>query len=818
MAAPTGLIVGWPSTAASIPAGWTRVAAMDSRYPRGATTATGTGGSNTHSHTGTAHTHTASHNHTIGMQDTSPPNVTVQFDSTGAFSDLNATHHHLSGTGAAITYSTYSAASASAGGGSSDSDSSEPSNFRVIWIQSDGSTDIPVLAIGWYPFGLAAPTDHTKCRGSGGTPDLRNVFLRGAATGSDGGTSSVVASHLHVVSHSHAYLHNHAGPSGTSSGLTPAPPGGPIGTTAGPPIQSVAINNHHHTYALTTSPAASTPLASDENSGSTTVDPPWQKIDHIQKTGVSASIPSSYIAIWNGSAGSIPALWDACDGTDATPDLNGNVFLKGANSNAEAGTTGGSSTHVHSYTHAHDFASHSHNGIIQSTGTTFSTDGVQLKSGAGVTSPVAMDDHSHAFNVNSEVNTTPSASSSSVTSLASASNLPAYYDVIFIMRSVEVIVDAENLAVNVTETELIDVVAVESDSYAINVTEVTAVANISAAITSPTPSQVISSQPLIITWSVAGGTQYSYRVIVSTSPTIDPDDPSVIYDSGTQVTASHSDSVPTGTLETGETFYVTVYVIDTLGLEAWATPVEFETDYSPSVDVTGVRAIQIGSMCAQNDPLPHVRIQWAAVVAGSGETFVRYNVKRRELSTSTYTRIKRIGVRTTTHYEDYTGIPGTIYEYAITWTASTSSGNLTSANQNPAAEGMVDFEWSFLHEQKDPSYSVRLESEIANYGWDDDQKFSIAWGRSKPTAFFGEKFARVIAITSLEQMRKDPRRWRALETIMGRQLTSGSVLVLRVGIDKTRTFVHGSASTGPTNQAQWSAKYSLREVHFEEDV
>ena len=34
---PSGLIVAWPGTVATIPAGWARVAALDSRYPRGVT-------------------------------------------------------------------------------------------------------------------------------------------------------------------------------------------------------------------------------------------------------------------------------------------------------------------------------------------------------------------------------------------------------------------------------------------------------------------------------------------------------------------------------------------------------------------------------------------------------------------------------------------------------------------------------------------------------------------------------------------------------------------------------------------------------------
>lgn len=50
------------------PAGWTRLTALDDKFPRGASSYGGTGGSSTHSHTGggTAHTHSVGgHTHTM---------------------------------------------------------------------------------------------------------------------------------------------------------------------------------------------------------------------------------------------------------------------------------------------------------------------------------------------------------------------------------------------------------------------------------------------------------------------------------------------------------------------------------------------------------------------------------------------------------------------------------------------------------------------------------------------------------------------------------------------------------------------------------
>ena len=62
-----GIIIAWPGTVASIPAGWTRVTALDGRYPKMVAAAAEpgtTGGAPTHTHTSPVHGHTTAHTHT----------------------------------------------------------------------------------------------------------------------------------------------------------------------------------------------------------------------------------------------------------------------------------------------------------------------------------------------------------------------------------------------------------------------------------------------------------------------------------------------------------------------------------------------------------------------------------------------------------------------------------------------------------------------------------------------------------------------------------------------------------------------------------
>ena len=64
----------------------------------------------------------------------------------------------------------------------------------------------------WYGSASAVPSGYSLCNGSGGTPDLRGRFVRGAATSGELLTTAGSATHLHsgansgaVSDHSHSY-------------------------------------------------------------------------------------------------------------------------------------------------------------------------------------------------------------------------------------------------------------------------------------------------------------------------------------------------------------------------------------------------------------------------------------------------------------------------------------------------------------------------------------------------------------------------------------------------------------------------------------
>lgn len=118
-------------------------------------------------------------------------------------------------------------------------------------------------------------------------------------------------------------------------------------------------------------------------------------------------IPSGLISMWHGLIANIPGGWVLCDGTNSTPDLR-ERFVRGAPAATEAGGTGGADTHTLT---ENEIPAHTHTyeeGYNTATGDT----------GAS----------------NEHENTT-SQSTGSTGGGAAHNNMPAYYQILFIMKT-----------------------------------------------------------------------------------------------------------------------------------------------------------------------------------------------------------------------------------------------------------------------------------------------------------------------------------------------------------------------------------------------
>lgn len=341
MKIPNGAIFIWTGTNASIPAGWSRVTSLDTKYPKGTANATNpntTGGATTHTHTSPSHTHTiAAHTHTITLAAASGG---------GASTDCNTTasavgHNHTAFASGAVSSGSVSSVAATYGSVSND-----PPYYEVIYIT-------PTVQASNIPTGVIALADATpssgfaKCDGTGGTPNLTDKYLKGATGGGNAGGTGGSTTNTHALSHTHTTSHAHA--SATSGGET----------ADSARSQSGAANVvWSHTHAVTLN--AATPSTVDNVSLVTaeTVEPAYTKLLAMQSV---AGAPTNVgiIALWLGNISDIPTGWILCDGSNGTVDMR-DRHLKITNTTGHIGNTGGANSHTHaSQNHGHT-VSHSH--------------------------------------------------------------------------------------------------------------------------------------------------------------------------------------------------------------------------------------------------------------------------------------------------------------------------------------------------------------------------------------------------------------------------------------------------------------------------
>lgn len=177
-----------------------------------------------------------------------------------------------------------------------------------------------------------------------------------------------------------------------SGAENPGTTGGSDTHTHTSPSHSHAMNNHTHTYHL---PQASGEEDSDNGndgskesdevhthsgtsggisggtlSGSATIGsgssiPPYYSVIFI-KASQYMPIPANALMLRNDT--NQPDGFHFCDGNNGTPNLT-DKYLRGAATSANAGSTGGSQIHSHTYNHGHSAASHSHQGALSGAAT-----------------------------------------------------------------------------------------------------------------------------------------------------------------------------------------------------------------------------------------------------------------------------------------------------------------------------------------------------------------------------------------------------------------------------------------------------------------
>ena len=372
MTIPAGIIFAWPSTAASIPSGWTRETGLDGKYIRGAAAGADADlvssfGSATHNHTEAGHTPTQNaHTHTFSAGAASG-NVRRQATVSDAVASTS-NHTHGNATSASTTATNQSATSVLT------AFTNDLQYGVVIFIKSDGSA--AAFPSGIYAFFLSdsLPASWTRVLG--------NSYLKGAAAAGDGGATGGSNTHSHTENGSHTHVqdvHTHAS---TFSAIPSASTFPDLGDGSG----TDPNNSHLHniTFGNTTATNNSTSLTTDTQNH----EPPFLKINIIRNDG-GLNWPANIVGLWGGTNANIPADWAR------VTDYDGN-FLKGANADGESDSaSGGSTTHSHTASCQPTQSAHTHTGSGANPGAG-SVTGAILRSGGVLDAILA---HTHTWTV-----------------------------------------------------------------------------------------------------------------------------------------------------------------------------------------------------------------------------------------------------------------------------------------------------------------------------------------------------------------------------------------------------------------------------------
>jgi hypothetical protein len=398
MAIPAGVIFMWVGAHADIPAGWSRETTLDGLYTKG--TADGvnpnvTGGAATHTHTSPAHDH-AMGNHVHVMDIAAAGNDGSASSETGLCAANQHDHtNYNSGNPNNVVVGTTAATYAAM--------ANDPPNYEVIFIKPDA----PVAGLANLAVGFSETNDllgFTFCNGTG-SPDLRNLYLKGAAALGDAGGTGGTYTNTHTITHAHTQSHGHI--AATSGGATTGRQ-----ETSG---TGCVAKSHTHSVAL---PANTTATGDTVLSLVTTetVEPSYCKLVPIQNNTGSARQVKGLIGMWLGTLANIPSGWAEVAGMRE-------YYVKCANTADEFSNTGGSNTHTHAnQAHLHSNIDHGH---------TFTTN-LTHASAYDNKDPDFSAQDSTAVHAGATIPNTNYALSSNNTEANSSSNEPSYRTVAFI--------------------------------------------------------------------------------------------------------------------------------------------------------------------------------------------------------------------------------------------------------------------------------------------------------------------------------------------------------------------------------------------------
>lgn len=401
------MAIFWPS--ASLPAGdWETISTLEGYFLNASSTNdfNTARGANTHSHS-VPNTNSVSAHNDHGNSISCSTAYGSKYTWNGGSFTGRAVGVHSHGLGVGIT-------SAGEHLHSSNNTDSQPNNPPFIALQL-----IRALSNMPFPSGGIIMTNVTNtnpffylCDGSNGTPDIRGKFIKQSSTVlSTGGASS----HTHAsFSVSAAGDHNHS--------ITVSIEGLVEATQVSGASEEDCVKNHRHGNQATFNSGNSGSHQHVVSSLALSIIPPYYNVDFLKaNTEIRDQLLSGNIVMWCGEA--VPSGWNILT------SANG-YFLRGRASGETLKSTGGSSSHSHTLPSLSSDGAHSHT-------VSHTTVNSGTNTGASLWNPGnwhAAQNHNHTISGSLSNNSAHTHSWSSA-STGSASNMPLYKQIIYIVKN-----------------------------------------------------------------------------------------------------------------------------------------------------------------------------------------------------------------------------------------------------------------------------------------------------------------------------------------------------------------------------------------------
>ena len=235
----------------------------------------------------------------------------------------------------------------------------------------------------------------------------------------------------------------------------------------------------------------------------------------------------------------------------------------------------------------------------------------------------------------------------------------------------------------------------------------------------------------VITWTVTGSTQQSFRVQLYASPYVVGDTP--VYDSGTVVSAVASHTVPSGYLHNGSAYDLILTVTNTVPLAGTFGPYTFTVTFPAPTPIAGFQASPIavaGDIAGQTSA---ILLGWKPP-DDAPATFIENIITRlRQGIPDTETILARLPTMDQTTFVDYFPRTGEVYEYRIYKVVYQGTDITESAASS--ANASVSFDHTIIQSATNPSarrVALRV-TRTASVDHKGEQTVLFPWGETKPT-------------------------------------------------------------------------------------